>query len=93
MKQRLPAGKISLQFCPAGATFAPQLTGVRPLFKGSTAGSEQAGGLVLKMPVFGTRLETFNFSLKNLGGEHEEILVGFAVTGAHCRLQYASVGR
>jgi hypothetical protein len=55
--------------------------------------SEQSGGLVLEMPVFEARLKTFIFSLKKIGGEHEEILVGFAVTGARCRLQYASVGR
>jgi len=45
VKQRLPAGKNSLQFCPAGASFAPQLTGVRPFFKGLVPGQGRQAAL------------------------------------------------
>jgi hypothetical protein len=38
-------------------------------FLRACAVSEQAGGLVLEMPVFEARLKTFIFSLKKIGGE------------------------
>jgi hypothetical protein len=45
-----------------------------------------------EMPVSGKRRKHFN-SMNVLGGENEEILVSFAVTGVDRSLQHVSDGR